>query len=295
LACTEKKKKMGEEYKKLNATNVPVRSSALMVDEADWNIFKNPKNIAELNAGKTIFSFACRVGHELTEHDKRLIGTMVNVSCFEDEEKENNVPVIDVTDEEQVGQFTVVITRTAYLIPGVSLSQFEAMKQLICIPQYHKLCQPGSPVIADDCPQPDTIRMTKTIIPYVFKITLQLKSSELTMEQMNPIAAIDGFPGQRALLMERTKRNTKQVDSTRKVKSVLVYNDVPGGILVRHSVAVYNTMIPSYGARVLNNLGSFGSTEAYQTAQMTRHALPQLLAGKTDIKTFSDGHSGWFS
>lgn len=301
------------------AGKVPAGLSAIKVDpqaagefakehegRESWNIFNHPKNIADLNAGKTVFKLLCRVGTDLTDDDKRVIRSMVNLSSFQNEEEENNTPIIDVDDEEQNAAYTIIITKTCYLIPGVGLSRWDDMKKLMSKTQYHKLCQPGSPVFLDldpDMPQEEraaTIRFTKTIVPVVLAITMQLKMTELTQEQMMELAMIDGFPAQRAILMERTKRHLGHVDTTRKVKSIVLYNDIPGGMLMRHIVVVHNTAIPKHVGALLETMSGFGCKEAYQTAQMTRHALPQLLEelakGKNgDINKVKPQYvAGWF-
>jgi len=288
----------------LNASKITIPSSAVMVQELNpdvdsWNVF-TPDSIEHLNEGKTLFAFACRVGNSLTAADKQLIGSMINLSSFENEQEDNNVPLIDPEDGNQQKNFTIIVTKTAYLLPNIPIEAFTP--QLLIQPAYHTACQPGHPTI-HKCDEPDTVRMTKTIIPIVFKITLQLKTSLLDLPAMEELGLIDGFPAEKGILMERTKRNKNTLDATRKVKSVLLYNQVPGGVLIRHTVCVYNTAIPSFGAPVINNLGSFGSTEAFQTAQMTRYALPKLLAGEVVDKpykdpsesTFSSLTSGWFS
>lgn len=285
------KKKAVNQCMGLDASNINIASAPIVSDiQESWNLF-SPDAIEALNEGKTIFAFACRVGNALTPADKEVISSMVNLSKFKDETKENNVPHIDVNDAEEAEKYTVIITKTAYLIRDIDLD--DITPELMLRPEYHKCCQPGNPQL-HDCDEPQTFRMTKTVIPVVFKITLQLKTSELSMEETLPLAIIDGFPATKAIMMERTKRNIQTLDATRKVKSILLYNQVPGGILVRHTVVVYNTMIPTVAASVLNNLGSMGSSEATQTAQMTRNALPQLLDGVKDVKPWVDPNAGWF-
>lgn len=280
----------------LDASKVQVQSAAVMAQQEgvdSWNVITGD-TIEELNAGKTLFAFGCRVGASLSPADKQLIGAIVNLSAFDNEEEENNVPTIDPTDPEQQKHYTVIITKTAYLVPKLSSEHFT--KELMTSTAYHVACQPGAPTIDKKSKEtPDTIRMTKTIIPVVFKITLQLKTSMLTDEDCINLGLIDGFKADRAMLMERTKRNKNAIDSTRKVKSVLLYNDVPGGVLIRNTTVVYNSAIPSYAASVINNLGSFGASEAYQTAQMTRYAAPKLIAGGKVDKPYSDPSSSWTS
>lgn len=280
----------------LDCSKIEIASSAVMAQQENldsWNVVTGD-TIEELNAGKTLFAFACRVGASLSPADKHLVATIVNLSAFDNEEEENNVPIIDPADAKQQKGYTVIITKTAYLVPRVHADVFTT--ELMTRPSYHVACQPGSPAIekrSRECP--DTVRMTKTIIPVVFKITLQLKTSLLSEDDCINVGLIDGFKADRGILMERTKRNKNTVDATRKVKSVLLINEVPGGVLLRNTVIVYNTAIPSYAASVINNLGTFGAAEAYQTAQMTRYAVPKIIAGEKDFKPYSDPNSSWTS
>ena len=66
------------------------------------------------------------------------------------------------------------------------------------------------------------------------------------------------------------------MDATRKVKSVLLYNAVPGGVLVRHITGAFNTMVPTYAAALVNNLASFGAREGWQTAVLTKEHMPRV-------------------
>jgi len=84
------------------------------------------------------------------------------------------------------------------------------------------------------------------------------------------------------MVLERTKRNTVVADMTYKCKAFMAYNAVKGGVYVSHTTIVLNTMIPTYGTWIINNMGSFGSKESSLTAELTRKNLPALLVARAE-------------
>jgi len=117
--------------------------------------------------------------------------------------------------------------------------------------------------------------------------------SSISSSTCKSLGELDGIPVHAGLLLERTKRNSKVVDATRKVKSLMMYTDLAdGGVLVRHIVSVFNTTVPSYGAWVMNNLGSFGANEATETAVLTRKFLSQKLYRQVPKNMRGPGEGG---
>lgn len=253
----------------------------------DWDFFADKKAVYKLNRGDILFSFATKVGDSLNKDEKHIVHKIVNLSSFEDEQKENNVPFLDVYDEQECGKFTCIITKVCYILPGVPLGVLTPMA--VSQRDYHRRCQPGSPTIWDDCSEKNVFRMTKKVIPYVFSITLQLKASEVTDEaDFKTLLDLDRrstFAPQKALLMERTKRNIQVLDATRIAKSLLLYTEVDGGVLVQHYTVVLNTSIPALATPVLNNFSSFGAAEGLDTAKLTRAAFAHYA--KDDFKYLS--------
>mmetsp|Transcript_9124 Transcript_9124/g.13448 ORF Transcript_9124/g.13448 Transcript_9124/m.13448 type:complete len:311 (-) Transcript_9124:151-1083(-) len=254
----------------------------------DWDFFKDKKSIHWLNKGDTLFAFKCAVGDTLSKEDQHVVAKVVNVSSFDDEVEENNVPHFDPYNKEQAKEFTCIITKVAYLLPDIPLDALTPTSMTNV--NYHKRCQPGNPTIWDDVAAPDTFRMTKKVIPLIFSITIQLKASEVVkkehLQTLHQLCPSQKFEIDKALLMERTKRNKKVVDATRKAKSVLLYTKVDGGLLVQHYTVVLNSFIPSFAAAVLNNGISYGAAEAAETASLTRKGLKHFAKdGFKEINT----------
>lgn len=240
-----------------------------------WDFFADKKAIWRLNRGDVIFGFKTSVGHLLDDDTKHIVSKVVNLSSFDDEVKENNVPFVDVDDDAETAKFTMIITKVSYLLADVPLEVLTPMA--VSQKDYHRRCQPGSPTIWDDVEGENTFRMTKKVIPYVFNITLQLKASHVTdkddLKSIHELCPQQAFPIHKALLMERTKRNIAIIDATRKAKSLLLYTKVDGGLLVQHYTVVLNSSIPTLATPVLNNFASFGAAEGLETAKLTRAAF----------------------
>jgi len=250
----------------------------------DWDFWGDKYSVYRLNRGDVIFSFKTSVGDQLGKAEKHIVNKVVNLSSFDDEVKLNNVPHLDVYDDKEASQYTIIITKLSYLLPDVPLDVLTPMA--MSNSDYHRRCQPGSPTIWDDVTGEHTFRMTKKVIPYVFNITLQLKASEITnKDELKSVHELDPrktYPVDKALLMERTKRNTSVIDATRKAKSLLLYTKVEGGLLVQHYTVVCNSSIPALAVPVLNNFSSFGASEGLDTAKLTRVAFKHYA--KDDYK-----------
>lgn len=276
FAAVEQEEEIPEDKlpKELNANNF---ASDVKAHVCDWDFFADKKAVWKLNRGDVLFCFGTKVGDALTKAEKHIVHKVVNLSSFDDETKENNVPYLDVYDEEDAKQYTCIITKVCYLIPGVPLEVLTPMA--VSQRDYHRRCQPGNPTIWDDCDEPNVFRMTKKVIPYVFSITLQLKTSEVTdKDEFKSLMDLDPrstFAPDKALLMERTKRNINILDATRKAKSLLMYTKCNGGLLVQHYTVVLNTSIPALATPVLNNFSSYGAAEGLDTAKLTRAAFKE--------------------
>eukprot|EP00051_Salpingoeca_urceolata_P027401 m.481355 g.481355 ORF g.481355 m.481355 type:complete len:384 (+) comp22138_c0_seq1:262-1413(+) len=242
-----------------------------------WNALRSDEFVRALNSGGAIFNFASRVASSLTEEERRVAAHIVNLTAFEDEARDNLTPQVDMLDNTFASTVTAIMVKATYILPGVKAG--DITPEMMASVEYQRSCQPGPPTVWDDCKEPTTMRFTKSIIPYVFKITIQFRVSELGPEDLDALGAIDGVPVHYALLLERTKRNKTYQDGTLKVKSVLLYHDIAdgGGVLVTNLTVVLNTKIPTVAAAVLDNLGGFASKEAAETAQKTRAYLTKKL------------------
>lgn len=262
----------------LDCAQCPQESTALCV--TSWDFLDSHDNIVALNQGRTLFAFECSTGAALSETLKTLIERHVNISGFENEEKQNNSIPIDLRNPDEANKYTYIVTKVAYLLPGIQLS--DLTPELFGSTKYHETCQPGKPTVWDDCTDPSTFRITKTIIPYVFKITIQLTASVVGPAAKTKVEELEKRPIGKLIVLERTKRSTVVADMTYKCKAFMAYNAVKGGVYVSHTTVVLNTMIPTYGTWILNNMASFGSKESCLTAELTRKNLPTLLAARSE-------------
>jgi len=261
----------------LDCSNCPVQSTPICL--STWDFLATADNVTSLNLGHTLCAFECCVGANLSETLKTLIDGHINITSFPNEEKEGGGAPVDVRDKEQASKYTFIVTKVAYLLPGINLE--DITPELFGRVQYHEACQPGQPLVWKDCTDPTTFRITKTVIPIVFKITIQMKAHTVSAANKTRLEQVEGRPLDMVICLERTKRNTAIADMTYKTKSFMAYNKVKGGLLVTHTTIVLNTIIPSYGTWILNNLSSFGSKESAQTAELTRQHLGGILSGKS--------------
>lgn len=59
-------------------------------------------------------------------------------------------------------------------------------------------------------------------------------------------------------------------------KSVLIYYEVPGGVLCVNLTAVLNTFLPAFIVPFIDSLGYYGTQEACDTARLTRTFLKDI-------------------
>lgn len=232
-----------------------------------------------LERGGGLFSFSCRPAKELNDEEKRLVDSIANMSSFEDEVADNCVPHFDVYDPALSGKFIIMVNQCAYLLPGMKLSQMTP--QLLASYDFQKHAQTASVHVWDDVSEENTFRITKTIIRFVFSITIQFKCSRINERDLALFSRLVGVRVDAGLLMERTKRTDKtKQDATAKAKSVLLYTEVDGGLLVHNLTIVLNSALPTIIARLVNNLGSAGIDEVDETAMMTRNHLRNVFCLK---------------
>jgi hypothetical protein len=254
----------------------------------DWSFFAlDPKkSIQTLNKGDVLFMFKAVTGANLTAADTREFLYLTNLSSYEDEQLTNKVPAIDLTDATQNKLYSLLLSKVMYLLPGFDSRDISPEHWASQV--FFDDCQAGRVAWIDPKEGIDmdvhpeelrtTFRFYKTLIPFVFKLLIQMKVSVVTepaaLEELGQIA---GFQPDRALLLERTKHHRDVVDGTAKAKSVLLFRAVPGGTLVCHYVIVLNTALPGIVATLLNNFSGPGAAEAAESIERTRYHLKKVF------------------
>jgi hypothetical protein len=242
-----------------------------------WDFFKNPALATErLNKGEVLYAFRCFKGSDLSEDDRRVLQPVTDISSFPNEPVDNNSPHINLSDPAEASKYTLIVNKSMYLIPNLRIEDISAEKW--SSRHYCERCIPGNPKFSTDAVDANTIRFYKPLIKFVFSILVQLKISTHTDPAvMEGLTQVDGFTPARCLLYERTKRDKSKTDMTAKVKSLLMYVPVTGGVLLSHVVVVYNTSIPGVVAALVNNFGGQGATESADTAALARKYVKEFL------------------
>lgn len=255
----------------LSARNIAFDSTAVVCDTC--TTFVTPQAFQTMTEGGTMFMLRSGVGTTLTDADKYFIDAIINNTMFKDELAENNSPKVDIFDPAFAASITAVMVKTQYLVKGWRAENFTA--NFVASYDYQSACQPGKPSHVADLP-PGMMRFTKTIIPVVYKVTIQFSVSEITSpEAIATLEEMTGLRVDKAILLERTKRRIEIVDATLKCKSVLLYHNLAdgSGVLVVGCTAILNTQIPAIAAKVLSNSSGLASREAAETAKLTRTFL----------------------
>eukprot|EP01062_Namystynia_karyoxenos_P034769 TRINITY_DN25461_c0_g1_i1.p1 TRINITY_DN25461_c0_g1~~TRINITY_DN25461_c0_g1_i1.p1 ORF type:complete len:430 (+),score=131.73 TRINITY_DN25461_c0_g1_i1:80-1291(+) len=238
------------------------------------------RDLEILGRGDALFGFLCKPGHSLAPAEWALFRPMINLSAFADEAAENQAPHID---SDSLTQFTFFLTRSMYVIPGVRVE--DVTVQMLSSVEYHLACQPGRTRVWEDVHMmpPNTFRITKTLVRFIFDVTVQLRVSEVPQEHLSELCPlIGGLCVDRALLLERTYRPGEgPVDGLRKVKSLLLFHRLPrgDGFLWSNPTAMAIGNIPGPIASIVNTCGSMGSAEVAETATVTRRyfARPEVM------------------
>lgn len=261
------------EILELTAMSIPQghKTKCTYVDKS-WDFLSHPGAQKILNGGDGFFRFKCAPLTKADADDIHIMKLFANVTSFQDEERENNVPVVDFDNSEHLAKYTAVWVKAMYLFPGVKVSNLTA--QLLSTVDYQSHCQPGNPKIFDDVTEPLTFRSQKVAVKFVYSIVVQMKCSEITDPAvLQTFRSFDGLVPAKVLVMERTKRDIKKTDSTAKCKSFLIFYCITGGLLVSHMTVILNTMIPKIVSPVISTFAKSGTVEAADTATLTRKYL----------------------
>lgn len=239
-----------------------------LLDEHDTRAYYSTmEQLKFIQSGGAFYSFTCRTW--MTPYERDMVKTMANLTCFEDETRDNFVPFYDIDNPVDVNRYTYVLQKAAYILPGVRLD--DITPQVLSSNHYQESCQPVNGTKIWKHWEEDVFRFTRPIIPYVYKMTIQFKVSEVQSEDITSLSSLLGVRVDKAILMERTKRSVPpKVDATAKAKSILCYTAIPGGLLVTHSTVILNTAIPTVVAKVIHTFGGMGLAETCETAERTR-------------------------
>jgi hypothetical protein len=247
----------------------------------EWDFLSLPDAGDHLTQGNSYFGFLCKPASKLNEHDTVQLETIVNLTGFEDELRDNGAPRLHVRDAQEMSKYTIIMVKAMYVLPGFELTNMT--RPIMASLDYQRNCQPGNPKFWDDCDEPWTFRETKPLIRFVYSMVIQLRVYEITdPEVLRSFRVLDGLLPEKVMLLERTKRDKNKADSTLKCKSLLLYYRITGGTLVTNITTVVNTSIPNVVAALVNNFGSSGAKEVGDTAVMTREYLLQKFGDCRD-------------
>jgi hypothetical protein len=239
-----------------------------LLEEHDSNTYYGSLDqLKLLELGGVFYSFTCRTW--MTPYEREMVKTIANMSCFEDETRDNYVPNLNIEDPDDVSKYTYVLQKASYILPGVKLD--DITPEVLSSNYYHECCQPVNGTKIWDHWEDDVFRFTRPIIPHIYKMTIQFKVSQVGHKDLVDLSYIFGVRVDKAILMERTKRSVPpKLDGTAKAKSVLCYTAIPGGLLVTHATVILNTAIPTVVAKVIHTFGKSGLAETCETAERTR-------------------------
>eukprot|EP00760_Papus_ankaliazontas_P007392 PhM_4_TR13339/c3_g1_i1/m.17536 len=243
----------------------------------NWDVLTLSNAAEILQAGNTLMNFACRPATHLETRERELANLIINVNS--PLSGGDNYPSTDLYSKEDCDRYTMIVTRATYLLPNIHLEKMTPY--YIASMEYQKGCIPGSPYLwpkqgtnTDDDLR--TFRITKPLIPFVFSLVVQMRTTEITdAETLRRLEDVDKLPVSHAILFERTRRSANATDSTAKVRSILLYYALPDnkGVLVTNFTVVCNNFIPKIVAKVVQSFGSRGAGEVNETAQKTRKFL----------------------
>eukprot|EP01062_Namystynia_karyoxenos_P069896 TRINITY_DN65316_c0_g1_i1.p1 TRINITY_DN65316_c0_g1~~TRINITY_DN65316_c0_g1_i1.p1 ORF type:complete len:425 (+),score=103.89 TRINITY_DN65316_c0_g1_i1:74-1276(+) len=244
-----------------------------------WDFTTDPKVVEFLRDGGSCYAFHCSPGTSVGAPEKRMIGAIINLSGFADETRENHVPCIDLCNTRDLADHIFMLNKACYVLPK-PITTADLTAGILASTTYQKACQgDGTTVWADGDKgwerAANTFRITKTIIRFILSITVQFRCSDLPPAALPELSAlIDGLQVHSAILLERTKRDPRQQDATKKVKSVLLMHQLDGGgVLVANVTCAAQASLPGVVARMVDKLGSLGAAEVADTCDRTRKYL----------------------
>jgi len=249
-----------------------------------YNMTSDDKNVDLLAKGGSLYFFACVHGKKLKQEYADTIALMVNRSMFADEAKENYSPPVDMKDPAFRNKHTFMLNKACYILPEITSKDFSP--ELLSSYWYQENCQTTATSVWKDGQKDwkrdhNTFRITKHIIPLFFNLTIQFKCSDMKPDALAALSPImDGLQVHRGILMERTKRDGKKQDATKKAKSVILMHDFKGGVLIVNSVVGVQSSVPSWLAGVVDTFGGKGAAEVAETCDNTRKFFREYLKNR---------------
>lgn len=233
----------------------------------DWDVLTNKKHISHINSGGATFYSTCAVGTELDSHVCNSLNYMCGLSSFDNESIQNNVPKINLFNRENASKYTIIVIKASYIIPcdhKITMTP-EHLSSLT----YLEDCNPANPVI-EPCKDSTTFRLTRQVIPYVKSLTCQLKVSSFSNDTLNELENLEHYHIDNGILMERTKSNINHDDTTKSIKSILLYTNIPGGFFVSNITIIVNTKIPIFATPLISQLSTYGRYDTSESTKKTR-------------------------
>lgn len=240
-----------------------------------WDFLADEDSVNQLNGGDCLFRFMCGPVHNFDKETLDTMNLFINLSSFADEVVENNTPKVDVYDPCEADKYICISVKAMYMLPGAKLSSITP--ELMASDNYQKACQPSQNSI-EHVDGEYTFRLKLNVIKFIFSMTVMFRVSEITDPSvLFSFKSADGIVPAKALMLERTKRQVGKVDATAKVRSMLLYYPVNGGLLVNSHTFVLNTSIPTVVAKIVNTFGSQGAAQSAETAHMTRKYVAESM------------------
>jgi len=265
---------------------LPDDVQAHITDSPD--ILRIPEFAKDIQEGKMPVWFG-GISGKCSPKMKAKIKNLINLSGFENETEENGVPFIDCDDPEDFKKYTFLISISTKLAP---MKDHELLNLAVMTdPTYHQAMQQfkknPSHVLkpGEGGWQPRngrTVRTKAKIFGGLGTTTLQMQFTEIDVEQINndPTLAL-GVKWTKALLTERTKQDITKVDSTAKLKVLLLVKQLNHGVLLHSLSITANTLIPMW---LVNRVNAKEGGQALQNLVDTTKGSVQWFK-----EHFSDG------
>jgi hypothetical protein len=262
-----------------DATKIHINYENIVVENIDkWDFYSNTiKN--RLSVGNIFFSFKFFDGMYANDNDIKLMDSIINLSMFENENIENNVPHINVKDKEDINKYKFVLSKTMYLIPELDINDID-----IKIWSSKKFCEEciGDNARFDDIEEKNSFRMNKDIF-FWYSICVQMQLSEIkNVNVLNSMKNVAEFDTKYGILYERVKRNKEKIDNIAKAKSVLLFHNVRGGVILTDiNVIVINKFLPDFLLKFVDKF-KMSDSEISQIIYRRRKYIREQYKNKTN-------------
>jgi len=172
---------------------------------------------------------------ELDDWGKEVFLRVINLSKFEDEEKENNVPKIP-EQKFYKKNYDVAYERSAIFFPGLRCEDFSC--ELLA--NYDYLIKVFKDTGVDTWQNhtykrrnEQTLRWSAQFIPVLYRMTCQWEISELDEESLRHVSEHFKLDYDRCFMMERTKQNIFQAaDANIKSRVLMLMYETDDGLVI---------------------------------------------------------------